>query len=103
MIGFVYGTAINLKAGEITRRQKIAYFILFYAVFTGVFALLGALANPGVARGLGNLATFLGILPVIGFAYGMYIFSRDPVLAIVLFTINAGLYGALWLAVKRYL
>jgi len=103
MIGFVYGTAINLKAGEITRRQKVAYFILFYAVFTGVFALLGALASPVVARGLGNLANFIGILPVIGFMYGMYIFSRDPVLAIVLFTINAGVYGALWLAVKRYL
>ncbi|MCK9631487.1 MAG: hypothetical protein M0R30_07570 [Methanoregula sp.] len=103
MVGFACGTAQFLKIEGASGKKRLGFFVLFYLLFIAVYTLAAAIASPALAHGLVNLFTFLLILPVIGFMFGMYIFARDPVLAIILFTLNAGFYGVLWLAVKKYL
>ena len=103
MIGFACGTAEYLKIKEATGKQKLGFFVLFYAMFIGVLTLTAAIANPNLIHGIVNLFTFLFILPVIGFMFGMFIFPRDPLFALMLFTLNAGVYGVAWLMVKKYL
>jgi hypothetical protein len=103
MIGFACGTAGYLKIKDSTWKQKISFVVLFYALFIGAFTLIAAVAKPSLVYGFVSLFTFIFILPVIGFMFGIFIFPRDPLSALILFTLNAGIYGVIWLAVRKYL
>jgi len=103
VIGFMIGTIEYLKIPAARSRQKLGFFLLFYAIFIGFCVLAIVVAGYSGLPAVSRIAGFLLILPVIGFFFGIHFFPVSPVLSITAIGLNAALYIVAVLTAREYL